>query len=49
LLEFISGARERPAKGIDAQEDWDMLDGQIMVLISNSIEPQVIDLFIIMK
>jgi gag-polypeptide of LTR copia-type len=46
LLGFISGARERPAEGLDAQEDWDMLDGQTMTLISNSIEPQLIDLFV---
>jgi hypothetical protein len=34
LLEFISGARKRPAKRLDAQEDWNMLDEQIMTLIS---------------
>jgi gag-polypeptide of LTR copia-type len=46
LLGFISGAREQPKEGIDAQEDWDMLDGQSMTLISNSIKPQLVDLFV---
>jgi hypothetical protein len=46
LLGFISGVRGRPPEGLVAQEDWDMLDGQTMTLISNSIEPQLIDLFV---
>jgi gag-polypeptide of LTR copia-type len=46
LLRFINGAKRRPEEGIEAQDDWKILDRQSMTLITNSFEPQLLDLFV---
>jgi len=46
LLGFINGNRPRPANPGDAQEDWDILDGQTFTLILNSLNPELTDIFV---
>ena len=45
LLGFITGDKKRPDKSGDAQEDWDIADGQTVTLIMNSLEPQLSEMF----
>jgi gag-polypeptide of LTR copia-type len=47
LLGYINGGRVRPSEGIEAQDEWDMIDRQVMTLISNSLEPQLSEIFYI--
>jgi gag-polypeptide of LTR copia-type len=45
LLGYINGSRIKPKEGIEAQDEWDMIDSQVMTLISNSLEPQISETF----
>jgi gag-polypeptide of LTR copia-type len=45
LLGYVNGGRVRPSEGIEAQDEWDMIDSQVMTLISNSLEPQLSETF----
>ncbi|KAJ4765488.1 01P13-1 [Rhynchospora pubera] len=46
LLGFINGNRPRPTSTGDAQENWDILDGQTFTLILNSLNPQLNEIFV---
>jgi gag-polypeptide of LTR copia-type len=46
LLGFINGNRPRPTDTGDAQEKWDILDGQTFTLILNSLNSQLIEIFV---
>jgi gag-polypeptide of LTR copia-type len=41
LLEYVNGSKVRPSEGIEAQDEWDMINSQVMTLISNSLELQL--------
>jgi gag-polypeptide of LTR copia-type len=45
LLRYVNGSRIRPSEGAEAQDEWDMIDSQVMTLISNSLEPQLSETF----
>jgi gag-polypeptide of LTR copia-type len=45
LLGYINGNKVRPIFGVEAQEEWEMLDSQVMTLITNSIQPQLSEEF----
>lgn len=45
LLGYITGSKVRPREGTDAQEEWDMLDCQVITLIRNSLEPKLTENF----
>jgi gag-polypeptide of LTR copia-type len=46
LLGFINGNRPRPIDTGDAQEEWDILDGQTFNLILNSLNSQLLEIFV---
>jgi gag-polypeptide of LTR copia-type len=46
LLGFINGNRPRPTDLGDAQEEWDILDGQTFTLILNSLNSQLLEIFV---
>jgi gag-polypeptide of LTR copia-type len=46
LLGFINGNRPRPTDTGDAQEKWDILDGQTFTLILNSLHSQLTEIFV---
>jgi len=46
LLGFINGNRPRPTDTGDAQEEWDILGGQIFTLILNSLNSQLTEIFV---
>jgi hypothetical protein len=41
LLGYINGNKVQPIFGVEAQEEWEMLDSQVMTLITNSLQPQL--------
>jgi hypothetical protein len=41
LLGYVNGNRVRPTKGAEVQDEWDMIDSQVMILISSSLDPQL--------
>jgi gag-polypeptide of LTR copia-type len=45
LLGFINENKIRPETGTEEQEEWDMVDSQVMTLITNSLEPQLSESF----
>jgi gag-polypeptide of LTR copia-type len=46
LLGFINGNRPRPTNTGDAQEEWDILDGQTFTLILNSLNSHLLEIFV---
>jgi hypothetical protein len=45
LLGYVNGNRVRPTEGVESQDEWDMVDSQVMTLISNSLELQLSETF----
>ena len=45
LLGYVNGSKKRPEAAGDAQEIWDMADSQAITLITNSLEPQLNNMF----
>jgi hypothetical protein len=45
LLGYINGNKVQPIFGVEAQEEWEMLDSQVMTLITNSLQPQLSEEF----
>jgi gag-polypeptide of LTR copia-type len=45
LLGYVNGNRVRPTEGTEVQDEWDMIDSQVMTLISNSLDPQLFKTF----
>jgi gag-polypeptide of LTR copia-type len=45
LFGYVNGSRVRPSEGVKTQDKWDMIDSQVMTLISNSLEPQLSEIF----
>jgi gag-polypeptide of LTR copia-type len=45
LLGYVNESRIRPSEGAEAQDEWDMIDSQVMTLILNSLEPQLSETF----
>jgi hypothetical protein len=45
LLGLINGNKIQPETGAEEQEKWDMVDSQAMILITNSLEPQLSETF----
>jgi hypothetical protein len=45
LLGYVNRSRIRPSEGAEAQDEWDIIDSQVMTLISNSLEPQLSETF----
>jgi gag-polypeptide of LTR copia-type len=43
LLGYINGNKVRPIFGAEAQEEWEMLDSQVMTLITSSLQPQLLE------
>jgi gag-polypeptide of LTR copia-type len=45
LLGYVNANRVRPIEWVKSQDEWDMVDSQVMTLISNSLEPQLSETF----
>jgi gag-polypeptide of LTR copia-type len=45
LLGYINGNKVRPIFGAETQEEWELLDSQVMTLITNSLQPQLSEEF----
>jgi hypothetical protein len=45
LLGYVTGNKVRPEEGTNEQEKWDMIDSQVMTLITNSLEPKLPETF----
>jgi gag-polypeptide of LTR copia-type len=45
LLGYVNASRVRPSERVEAQDEWDMIDSQVMTLITNSLEPQMFETF----
>jgi gag-polypeptide of LTR copia-type len=45
LLGYVNGNRVRPTEGAEVQDEWDIIDSQVMTLISNSLDPQLSETF----
>jgi gag-polypeptide of LTR copia-type len=45
LLGYVNGNRVRPTEGAEVQDEWDMIDSQVMTLISNFLDPQLSETF----
>jgi gag-polypeptide of LTR copia-type len=45
LFGYVNESRVRPNERVRAQDEWDMMNSQAMTLISNSLEPQLLEIF----
>jgi hypothetical protein len=45
LLDYINGNKIRPIFEAESQEEWEMIDSQVITLITNSLEPQLSEEF----
>jgi hypothetical protein len=45
MLGYVNESRIRPNEGAEVQDEWDIIDSQVMTLILNSLEPPLSEIF----